>query len=288
MSMSRSRVRLGILLVLVVSAMLLPVAAAPPFPIELPPLIQTDPMPGVGTMAYRFTTPVQGDVAMSIEFEFADMSVLGTGFWIYDTDFDLLLGGMGVGGWGSRGLEYHVEAPEPIGVVYDAQGTAEGGSGASILQVFGMPAGQYIVFMGMVGDGEFVSGAAALYGPEGTDLISKSGAVGGFMHLETDFGGINVLADVAGLRTKAIVGAAVEETVEHPWFGEFGYFGELEIARLTLEGPEGSQTDTSHLMLLAPPGDYRFVTDLDLGIGNLYAWGVEANFPPPALPGTGA
>lgn len=284
-----SRVRLGYILLLILSAVLLPASAQPPPPpFELPPLIQTQPLPGIGTLAFRFSVPEGGEFAVSLESEFAGASILGDGLWLFDSEFQMILGvwGTGIGG---GPLEYHVEAPEPIGIILDRRAPSSGGIGGGFtLLGSGVPAGQYIVFIGAVADGTFISGSGALYGGEGTDLISTGGGPGGFIHREADFRGLNALVDL-GLRTKAIVGAAVEENIDRPaLFGEFSYFGDAEIARLTVDGPQGSVSAFGHYFALDPPGDYRFVIDLDLGIGNLYVWGVEAAYPPPAPPVTGA
>jgi hypothetical protein len=291
MSMSRSRVRLGSVFLLIASVALFPASAEPPpFPFELPPLVRTDPLPGIGTLAYRFSIPDGADVALSIESEFAEASLLGDGLWLFDSDFELLFGAWGTS-IGGGPLEYHVEAPEPIGVLVDRPAPDNGGFGSgSTLLISGLPAGQYVVFMGATSDGTFVSGSAAVYGTEGTTVISTSGGPGGFVHRESDFRGLNALVGAGGIRARGILGAAVEETIDRPvMFGEFSYFGDAEVARLTLEGPTGSQSSTfGHLIALAPSGDYRFVIDADLGIGNLYAWGVESAIPPPGLPTTGA
>jgi hypothetical protein len=278
-----------VLVVLALSAGLLPASAQDPFPIELPPLVQTDPIAGFGTIAYRVDVPPDSDVGFGVEYASTDFSIDGFVASIYDADGNLVIGGFGTG-VGGGGFEYHIEAPDPIGVLADAPGaTFDTGPGNNVvLQVFGMPAGEYVVFVGVVTNGSFVSGAGSVYGPEGTKVISKASAVGAFAHRESDFRGLNVLAGVAGLRAKALVSAAVEETTDRPMFGDFGYFGELEFGRLTVEGPEGTQTGSSHILELAPAGDYRFIADIDVGIGNLYVWGVEANFPPPGLPSTGA
>lgn len=288
-----SRIRLGSVALLIGSLLLLPASAEPPSPIpppfDLPPLIRTDPLPGIGTVAYRFNIPESGEFALSLEVEFADASILGDGLWLFDSEFRMILGAWGTG-IGSGPIEYHVEAPEPIGILLDSSGPRSGGFGSEFtLLASGVPSGEYIAFMGAVSNGTFISGAGALYGGEGTTVISTGGGPGGFIHQEADFRGLNALVGV-GLRAKAIVGAAVEETIDRPaLFGEFSYFGDAEIAVLTMEGPQGSESSTfGHLFALEPPGDYRFVIDADLGVGNLFAWGVEAAYPPPAPPNTGA
>lgn len=287
-----SRIRLGSVALLIGSLLLLPASAEPPPPLpppfDLPPLIRTDALPGIGTVAYRFTVPEGGEFALSLDVEFADASILGHGLWLFDSAFRMILGVWGTG-IGSGPLEYHVEAPEPIGILLDRSAPRSGGIGGGFtLLASGVPSGEYIAFMGAVSNGTFVAGSGALYGGEGTALISTGGGPGGFMHQEADFRGLNALVG-AGLRAKAIVGAAVEETIDRPaLFGEFSYFGDAEIAVLTMEGPQGSESSTGHFFALEPSGDYRFVIDADLGVGNLFAWGVEAAYPPPALPNTGA
>jgi hypothetical protein len=290
--MSRSRVRLGSVVLLIASVALFPASAEPPPPLpppfDLPPLIQTDPLPGIGTVAYRFTIPDGGEFALSFDVAFADASVMGDGLWLFDSSFRMILGVWGTA-IGSGPLEYHVEAPEPIGILLDRPAPRDGGIGSGFtLLAFGVPAGQYIAFMGATSDGTFVSGSGGLYGSEGTALISTGGGPGGFMHREADFRGLSVLVG-AGVRAKAIVGAAVEEAIDRPaLFGEFSYFGDAEIGVLTMEGPQGSESGSGHLFALSPSGDYRFIVDADVGIGNLFAWGVESAIPPPGAPTTGA
>jgi hypothetical protein len=285
--------RLRFLLILsVIAFTVLPSAAAPPPPpppFELPPVVSADPLPGPGTVGYRFTAPEGASIGISIDAAFDDASTQGDGLWLYDSDLHLIFGAWGTAIAGG-GFEYHVEAPEPIGVLFDRPGTrAAGIGGGSGLIIFGMPAGQYIAFAGAVGDGSFVSATGTLYGSEGTTLQSRSVTEGGFFHREADFRGLNALVGVGGLRARAIVGATLEESVDRFLFGDFSYFGELEIARLTVTGPNGSSSSTfGHLLALEEPGDYRFTVDADVGIGDLQLWGVEAAIPPPSVPTTGA
>jgi hypothetical protein len=178
--------------------------------------------------------------------------------------------------------EVHIEAPQPIGVAYDMEPQPfDDGHGSGFLGIEGMEAGEYVIVMGWATNGIAEPGSAALYGSEGTQLISKRTSDGGFVRRDRDFRGLNVSTGAAGsgpvtVRPLVMARAAAEASVEDSLYGWFA--GVFEgVSLLSVEKPDGAESGSDLIFLGSPAGRYVFRADLVVAPADfIYVWGVDA------------
>lgn len=241
------------------------------------PTLASDALTEYGAASYRFSVPDDAQIEVFVDSVHDGASVIGEGVWISDPDGNII--GF-VSTFSSHGgTELHLQLPEPAGVLYDVQPVPPGESGTGIgLILFGVPAGTYRVVAGTVSNGTFVSTEISLGATAGSTLLDRMVSEGGFAHTEVDFRGVNVVAGPPVARAVVMVGATVSETVDRSLYGWFGNPFEL-VSQITVDGPNGSATDTTHFFDGAPAGTYDVTVDLNVGLpfGEQWLWGLDVD-----------
>jgi hypothetical protein len=245
-------------------------------------LLETHELTGYGTASYRFVLPPGGFADVEIVLERKDTLQEGFGLWLYSSD-GVLLDGLLITSWGRYltdrtrpYLELHAELPKPVGVLFHYETTGDEVNYGFSTNAEGMEPGEYVLILGGVSDGAFLSGETNFHGTEGVEILDRAVTPGGFFHDETDFRGTNVLAGNIK-RAGAMAGAEVTENVDNLLYGLFWTDGVVPDS-LSYEGPEGkSAARRDHFFIGTPPGDYTFRVRLDAYVDNhLWVWGVFA------------
>jgi hypothetical protein len=274
--------RLKVALISVLVIAFAPAAAAPPPPFpEFPPVIDTQPLTGIGAVSFRISIPEGADFGFEIATTWKNSFLTGDGVWLFDADGNPQFGFTGTGLFGG-GRQVHVEAPDPIGVLVDIPPDGARSSGGGALLVFGAEAGEYVAVVGAASDGTFVDGSVSLLGTAGVQLLSASTSNGGFVFLDHEFRGLNVSASLAVVRPLVMAAASASSTIEDGLYGLFA--GPFDgISMLSVDGPVGSRQDSFHFFFGEPAGTYTMTADLVVAPSDyLYTWGVDARRAPPA------